>query len=83
MLSYERNAIFTLSLLIPGNNSYSIIDLIVLQAWAKYPESTAGLETSKAKIYVGGIGGLFIYSWFAIKSTVPHENSGLESWSVR
>lgn len=65
----------------PGKSSFSITFLIVEQANARYPESIAGLLTSKAKRYVGGIGGLFIYSWFAIKSTVPQLNSGLRSWS--
>ena len=50
---------------------------MVEQARAKYPLSIAGFDTSKANRKVGGMGGLFMYSWFAIKSTVPTLNSAL------
>lgn len=56
--------------------------LTVEHASARYPESTAGLDTSNANRNVGGIGGLFMYSVFAMKSTVPQLNSALSSWSL-
>ena len=41
----------------------------------------ASEETSKMKINVGGIGGLFMYSLDAMKSIEPDVSSGLSSMS--
>jgi hypothetical protein len=43
--------------------------------------SIAGLLTSSTKIYVGGMGGRFMYSLEAIKSTEPFLNSERDSLS--
>lgn len=63
----------------PGNNYPSITLFIVATHEAKYPVSIAGLLTSRTKIYVGGIGGRFMYSFEAIKSTEPFLNSERDS----
>lgn len=61
----------------PGKAFSSMIPLRVCVARAKYPLSMAGYDTSKQKTNVGGMGGLFMYSLVAMKSTVPLYNSGL------
>ncbi len=55
----------------PGKAFSSINPLIVKVACCKYPESKAGWLTSNKKTKVGGMGGLFMYSLDAMKSTVP------------
>ena len=52
---------------------------MVLTQTPKYPESIAGFDTSITNIKVGGMGGLFIYSFDAMKSTDPFLNSALSS----
>jgi hypothetical protein len=69
----------TLVLSPPGNNFYSTTLFIVLVTSCKYPVSIAGLLTSITNTYVGGIGGLFIYSLLAMKSTDPLLSSALSS----
>ncbi len=71
----------TLVLVPPGNNSFSITLLIVFTQVCRYPESIAGLETSITKTNVGGMGGLFMYSLDATKSTEPFFSSFLSSKS--
>jgi len=65
----------------PGNSYPSITLFIVATQEAKYPVSIAGLLTSSTKIYVGGMGGRFMYSLEAIKSTEPFLNSERDSLS--
>ena len=60
---------------LPGSNKLSITLLIVATHVTRYPVSIAGLLTSSTKTYVGGIGGLLMYSFDAIKSTDPFLSS--------
>jgi len=65
----------------PGNKSFSIMFFSVPTQTPKYPESIAGFDTSSTKMKVGGMGGLFMYSLEATKSTDPFLNSALSSRS--
>lgn len=67
----------TLFLFPPGRRLFSITLFMVPVQILKYPESIAGFETSITKTNVGGIGGRFIYSFEAIKSTAPLVSSFL------